>query len=72
MANLQTISYCDNGIVLNTTTTYTMIRLPQGVYTTAGFDQKGSLFYDTNQKSIVVIAADGSGYTVEMVNFTAL
>lgn len=72
MANLQTISNCDSGIVLNTTTTYTMVRLPQGIYTNTGFNQPGSVFYDTNRSSIVVIESGGRGYTVNMTNFTDL
>jgi hypothetical protein len=72
MANLQTISNCDRGIVLNTTTAYTMVRLPQGIYTNTGFSQPGSVFYDTNRSSIVVINGSNQGYTVDMVNFIDL
>ena len=72
MANLQTISDCAKGIVLNTTTAYTMVKLPQGIYTNTGFSEPGSVFYDTNRSSIVVIDGSGRGYTVDMVNFIDL
>jgi hypothetical protein len=72
MANLQVGSDCTQGINLNTTTAYTMYRLPTGTRGSAGFDAKGSLLYDTNDKNIVVLDTNGNWYRVDMVNFTAL
>jgi hypothetical protein len=72
MANLQVGSECQGGINLNTTTAYTMYKLPTGIRGSSGFFEAGSFLYDTNDR-ILVVTPDGSNwYQVEMVNFTAL
>jgi hypothetical protein len=72
MANLQIGSECQGGINLNTTQNYTMYKLPEGVRNDAGFDEKGSFMWDTSEKLLAVLDANGDWYQVETVNFTAL
>jgi hypothetical protein len=71
MATLRETSTCSNGIELNDTTTYTIITLPQGVFTNSGFTDDGSFYYDTNAKQFVVIIG-GVLYKINEVNFTSI
>ena len=52
MAQLQDGSECAEGIFVNTTNNYTMVKLSFGVAGASGFNKNGQLFYNTTNKEI--------------------
>jgi hypothetical protein len=72
MAQLQIGSTCDEGIYVNSTNNYTMIKLPTGDADTAGFNKDGFLFFDTKDREITFYDENTNRYQIPKVNFTVL
>jgi len=69
MAQLQVGSECNDGIAVNGTAAYTMIQLPTGNNSSAGFDQPGDLFWDASEKQIRFFNEANELYQIEIVDF---
>jgi hypothetical protein len=72
MAILRDGSECNEGIFVNTTNNYTMVKLPFGVAGATGFNKSGFLYYDTNDREISFYDVNLDRYNIPKVNFTAL
>ena len=72
MAQLQDGSECAEGIFVNTTNNYTMVKLPFGVAGASGFNKNGQLFYNTTNKEICFYDNTTALWVIPKVDFTTL
>jgi hypothetical protein len=72
MAQLQDGSECTEGIFVNTTNNYTMVKLPFGVAGASGFNKNGQLFYNTTNREICFYDNTTTLWLIPKVDFTTL
>jgi hypothetical protein len=72
MAQLQDGSECAEGIFVNTTNNYTMVKLPAGAAGDVGLNKNGQLFYDTITREISFYDNTTTLYYIPKVDFTTL
>ena len=72
MAQLQDGSECTEGILVNTTQNYSMVKLPAGIAGASGFSRNGQLFYNTTTREISFYDNTTTLYYIPKVDFTTL